>query len=274
LRERIAQLRKEIEGLVGQTLAKDVELRLIEQELGGVRELWRQKLTSIQRVSALERDAARLRGERSQLVAATAQVEGRINEINLQILQIDQEVMSEAARELREIEARIAELSERRVAAQDQLARVEIRAPQDGVVHQLAIHTVGGVIGSGEQLMLIVPEADGLSIEALIEPQAIDRVAVGQSVVLRFSAFNQRTTPEIIGEVSRISADVTTNQRTGVNFYKAHIKASEEELARLGDVRLLPGMPVEAFINTGERTALSYLVKPLSDQLNRAWRGQ
>ena len=274
LGERIAQLHKETEGLAGQTIAKDLQVKLIDQELGGVRDLWEKKLVPIQRVTALERDAARLHGERSQLVSMAAQVQGRISETKLQILQIDQDTMSEAARELREIEARTSELFERRVAAQDHLQRVDIRAPHAGIVHQLAVHTIGGVIGPGEQIMLIVPEADGLSIEVMIEPQAIDQVKVGHKVVLRFSALNQRTTPEIFGSVTRISADLTTDQRTGVSFYKARVQASDEEIARLGDIRLIPGMPVEVFIQTGERTALSYLVKPLSDQLNRAWRGQ
>jgi HlyD family secretion protein len=274
LRERIIQLHQEIEGLVGQTKAKDAELSLIADELKGVRELWSKNLIPLQRVSALDRGAARLDGERNMLVAATAQTHGRISEINLQILQVDQDVMSEAARELREIEARVAELSERKIAAEDQLKRIDIRAPQDGVVHNIAVHTVGGVIAPGEELMLIVPEADALTIEAMVEPRSIDRVTAGQKVVLRFSAFNQRTTPEILGEVARVSADLTKDARTGATFYKARIHTVDEQIARLGGVRLIPGMPVEAFIQTGERTAISYLVKPLADQLNRAWRGQ
>lgn len=274
LGERIAQLREEAEGLIGQIEAKDSELELIGQELEGVRRLWEKDLIPLQRLTALQRDAARISGERSQLTAMTAQTRGRVSEINLQILQIDQDLRSQVAGELSEIEARISELVERKVAAEDQLRRVDIRAPQDGTVHQLAVHTVGGVIAPGEEIMLIVPEADALIVEVMIEPQAIDQVRHDLPVLLRFSAFNQRTTPEINGAISHIAADLTTDQRTGMSFYTARVAVPEEEMTRLGEVRLLPGMPVEAFIQTGERTALSYLVKPLSDQLNRAWRGE
>jgi HlyD family secretion protein len=274
LRERIAQLREEIQGLTGQTAAKKREIELIAQELEGVRELWRKNLVQIQRVTALERDAARLEGGRGQLIAATAQSKGKISEIELQIIQIDQELRSEVAKELREVQAKIAELVERKVAAEDQLKRIDIRAPQDGVVHQLTVHTVGGVITAGEAMMLIVPESDALTVEAKLNPQDIDQVRAGQAAALRFSTFNQRTTPELTGVVERVSADLTTDQRTGMSYYTVRIAISENEVAKLGGLKLLPGMPLEAFIQTGERTVLSYLTKPLTDQIARAFRGR
>jgi HlyD family secretion protein len=266
LKERVAQLREEIQGLTGQAAAKRREIELIGQELEGVRELWRKNLVQIQRVTALERDAARLEGERGQLVAATAQSKGKISEIELQIIQIDQDLRSEVAKEMREVQGKLAELVERKVAAEDQLKRIDIRAPQDGQVHQLAVHTLGGVITAGEAIMLIVPETDALTVEAKLAPQDIDQVRPGQRAVLRFSAFNQRTTPEINGFVTRVSGDLSTDQRTGMTYYTVRISLPEEEVGRLGvGLRLIPGMPVEAFIQTGERTVLSYLTKPLTD---------
>jgi len=274
LRERIAQLKEEIQGLTGQVAAKKRETELIGQELEGVRDLWRKNLVQIQRVTALERDAARLEGERGQLIASTAQAKGKISEIELQILQIDQDLRSEVAKDLREVQGKIAELVERKVAAEDQLKRIDIRAPQNGMVHQSTVHTVGGVITPGEAIMLIVPEADALTVEAKLAPQDIDQVRVGQTAALRFSAFSQRTTPELDGVVSRVSADLTTDQRTGAAYFVVRITLSDSEIARLGGLRLVPGMPVETFIRTGERTVLSYVMKPFTDQINRSFRSR
>jgi HlyD family secretion protein len=274
LKERIAQLKEEIQGLTGQIGAKKRQIELIGTELEGVQELWRKNLVPIQRVTALEREAARLEGERGQFVAATAQAKGKISEIGLQIIQIDEDLRSEVARELREVQAKIAELIERKVAAEDQLKRIDIRAPQDGVVHQLAVHTVGGVVTGGEAMMLIVPESDVLTVEAKIAPHEIDQVRLGQPATLRFSAFNQGTTPELNGVVDRIAADLSTNQRTGAAYYTARIRLPESEIERLRGLRLVPGMPVETFIKTGDRTILSYVIKPLSDQAMRTFRAR
>jgi HlyD family secretion protein len=273
LKERIGQLHEQITGLQEQTGAKADEIKLIQNELEGVRELWRKHLIPLSRVTQLEREATRLKGERGQLMATIAQAKGRISETELQIIQIDQDLRSEVAKELREIQAKNAELIEKRIAAEDHLKRIEIRAPQAGIVHQLSVHTVGGVIAGGDPLMLIVPEADELAIEVKVAPQDIDQLTIGQEAVLRLSAFNQRTTPEIKGTVSLVAADLTQDQKTGTVFYTARIAAEHNEMARLHGLRLVPGMPVEAFIQTGQRTALSYLTKPLSDQITRAFRG-
>ena len=229
-------------------------------------------LIPLTRLTALEREATRLEGERAQLIAAVAQARGKISETELQINQIDRDLASEVGRELREIEGKISELVERKVAAEDQLKRVDIRAPQGGFVHEMTVHTVGGVVGPGEAMMLIVPVADALTVEARIAPQDIDQIKVGQPAALRFSAFSQRTTPEIEGSVNRLSADVTTDQRTGSSYFTVRIAITPDELARLGDVRVVPGMPVETFVKTGDRTVASYLVKPLHDQVMRAFR--
>jgi HlyD family secretion protein len=272
LKERIAQLREQIQGMGEQVASKKRETDLIGQELKAVRELWQKNLVQLNRVTALERDEARLQGERGALLSNIAQSKGKISETELQILQIEQDHRTEVGRELAEIRGKLAELSEKRVAAEDQLNRVDVRAPQDGVVHQLAVHTVGGVVGQGEPMMLIVPKADNLTVEAKIAPQEIDQVRIGQNAVLRLSAFNQHTTPELNGEVKMVSADTSQDQKTGLSFYTVKIALPEHEIARLGGLKLVPGMPVESFIQTGDRTAFSYLTKPLTDQMNRAWR--
>jgi HlyD family secretion protein len=272
LRQRITQLQEEIRGLEAQQDAKTKEMQLIEQELGGMRELWKKNLIPLDKLTALEREEARLQGERGQLIASAAQAKGKIAETELQILQVDQDLSSDVAKELRETEGKIGEYVERKVAAEDQLKRTDIRAPQDGVVFQSTANTVGGVIAAGDPIMLIVPEADNLQVEVKVDPKDIDKVQFGQPVLLRFSAFNIRTTPEINGTVARVGADTSTDQRTGQTYYLVRIAMTPEEIARLGSVKLTPGMPVEAFIQTGQRTMLSYLVKPLHDQLMRAFR--
>ncbi len=272
LRERVTQLNEEIAGLTAQEKAKDQEIALVAKELEGVRQLYDQRLVQISRLTTLERDSARLTGERAQYIASRAQAKGKITETELQIIQVDKDVVSEVSKDLRETNDKIGEFVERKVTAEDQLRRVDIRAPQDGIVEQSTVHTVGGVITAGDTIMLIVPQADDLQVEAKVQPQDIDKLQVGQKTLLRLSAFNQRTTPELNGNVSRVSPDVTTEQRTGQSYYTIRVSMPPEEIARLGDVKLIPGMPVEAFVQTGDRTMMSYLMKPLHDQLMRAFR--
>ncbi|KQT20305.1 hemolysin secretion protein D [Bradyrhizobium sp. Leaf396] len=274
LREKIGQITEQIQGLTEQIAGKKQETELISRELVGVRELWAKNLIPIQRVTALERDAARIKGEHGQLVASTAEAKGKMSEIGLQIIQVDQDLRSEVAKELRETEGKVGELVEKRVSAQDQLNRIDIRAPQSGMVHQLSVHTVGGVISPGEQLMLIVPQADVLVVEAKIAPKDIDEIRLQQSAVLRFTAFNQRTTPEVHGTVTLVGADEITDDKSGKSYFKIQITPSSEELVRLKQEKLVPGMPVEAFVQTTSRTALSYFAKPITDQVTRAFREQ
>jgi HlyD family secretion protein len=277
LNERITQLQQEANGVTAQLDAKANELQLVEKELVGADKLWQQNLMPITKLTSLRREAARLKGERAQLIAQMAQVRGKAAEIALQIIQIDQDLRAEVTKDLREVEAKNAELSERRVAAEDQLRHIEIRAPIAGVVHQLNVHTVGGVIGQGETLMELVPESDALVIEAKIAPQDIDQVRQGQPAFIRFSAFDQRSTPEFEATVTRVAADLTTDTHTGVNYYVArlHLKdagvAGHRAGAKIDGKTLIPGMPAEVHIRTEERTALSYFLKPLSDQIARAF---
>lgn len=274
LREQIQQLQLQIQGNQAQEAAKTKEIQLVAQELEGVRVLWKQNLVPISRVTALERDSARLEGERAALVANVAQNRGRIAELELKIHQIDQDLSTEVGKEMAENRAKMSEMTERRIAADDQLKRIDLIAPQDGRIFQRSVHTVGGVIQAGEQVMLIVPESDSLIVEAKVAPQDIDQVHVGQHAVLRFAAFNQRTTPEIDGEVIHIGADVAQDDRVSEPYYSVRIRVLDGELARLDGLQLLAGMPVEAFIQTTPRTVASFLVKPLTDQLARAFRGR
>ncbi|TPL40075.1 HlyD family type I secretion periplasmic adaptor subunit [Mesorhizobium sp. B2-4-6] len=272
LGERIAQLENEIAGDVAQAEANSKEIELEQKELASVRALWAKKLISIDRLTQTEREATRLDGERGQLVAARAQAEGKIAEIKLQIIQIDLDLSTEVNKDLRDVDGQMGELLERKVAAEDQLKRVDIRAPQDGVLQQSIAYTIGGVVKPGETIMQVVPDNDSLAVEARIAPSDIDKLWVGQSASLRFSAFNTRTTPQIDGVVERTSPDITTDQRTGASYYTVRIKAVAAQVARLGEVKLVPGMPVESFIKTEDRSVMSYLVKPLQDQITRAFR--
>lgn len=273
LAERAAQLGEEITGLTEQVAAKGREITLIGDELKGVHGLYSKNLVPLSRVTALERDASRLEGERGQLVASIASARGKIAETRLQALQIDAEMRTEVGKDLAEIRGKWSELVEKRVAAEDQLKRIEMRAPQDGIVHQMTVHTVGGLVVPSEPAMLIVPNADRLLVEARIQPQDIDSVRLGQPAVLRLTAFNTRTTPEIDGSVARISADVSTDTKSGQSYYTVRVAIPPDQLARLGaEIHLVPGMPVEAHLQIGERTVLSYLTKPLVDQIAKSWR--
>ncbi|WP_458759424.1 HlyD family type I secretion periplasmic adaptor subunit [Afipia sp. TerB] len=272
LHQRVAQLKNEIAGLEEQVEAKTQERNLIQKELEGVEALWDQHLVSITRLTALRREQARLLGERGQLTAAIAQSHGKISETELQILQVDEDHRRDVAKELADVRSKFGETSEKRVAAQDTANRLEICSPQAGVVQDLAVHANGSVIGAGETIMRIVPDQDRLVVESRIEPREIDQVKLGQTAVLRFTNFNQRTTPEIDGTVDQVSADVSRREKEKDEYFLVRITISKQELDRLDHTRLIPGMPVEVFIRTADRTVLSYLMKPLADQARRAFR--
>lgn len=272
LGERADQIAEEVKGLDRQIAAKSTELKVVADELIGLEQLAKTNLVQISRVNAMRREAARLEGEIGRLTADIAQANGRIAETKLQILQTDQDVRTETVKELRDAQGREAELSERRIAAEDLLRRIDIRSPQAGTVHQLMVHTVGGVINPGEQLMLIVPEGDKLVIETKVAQQDIEQLHSGQEALLRLTAFNSRTTPEIYGRVDRIAPDLSRDPNTGIAYFVVRVVISDEELARIGDKKLMPGMPVDVQIRTQERTALSYFIKPFTDQVARAFR--
>ncbi|WP_315764188.1 MULTISPECIES: HlyD family type I secretion periplasmic adaptor subunit [unclassified Bradyrhizobium] len=271
LQGRIAQLNQEITGMEAQSDSKSKQIELINGELAGVQDLYDKRLVPLTRLTTLQREAARIDGERGQLTSAIAETRSKINEAELQIVKTDQDFRTEVVKDLGETQAKEGELIEKSVAARDQLDRIEIRAPNSGTVHQLSIHTIGGVIKAGETIMEVVPDSDELQVEAHVQPKDIDHVHTGQDAFVRFSAFNQRTTPQVTGQVSFVSPDTTTDQRSNSTFYTVRVVLSEDERHRLGSAQLIPGMQTEVFLQTGKRTMLSYLMKPIMEQWRRAF---
>lgn len=272
LREQIGQFEKQVEGLEVQQVSKEQEIELNARELGDLETLFAKALIPASRIYALRRDRARLVGERGGFIAQIAQAREAISERRIQILQIEEDVRAEVLQQLQDTRSQIAQLTERENAARDELRRVDIRAPRSGYVHQLAVHTVGGVIGPGETAMLIVPREDLLIIEARIEPMDVDRLSRDQPVVVRFPNFNLQTTPELEARVLSVSADLEIDRATGLSYYTARLALGDGEKEKLGGNVIVPGMPVEAFIVAGDRTVLSYLLKPLADQIRHAFR--
>ncbi len=272
LRERIQQLQQEIEGLLAQEQGKRSEIALIGKELGSLEGLLSQGIISATKVYSLQRESASLNGDLGNVVSSIAQTRGKIAETELQILQIDADQSSQVSDQLRQAESDMGQYSERLVAAEDDLKRVDIRAPQAGVVDQLGIHAEGAVISPAEAVMQIVPDKDALVAELKLSPQDIDQISVGQPVSLRFPAFNQRITPELNGHVETVSADLATDQRSGQSYYIVRARVPKQEWDRLGKLTPLPGMPAEAFMQTGQRSVLAYLTKPMTDQIRRAFK--
>jgi HlyD family secretion protein len=276
LRERISQSNEEVVGLAAQQLAKENEIKLITEELIGVTDLYKKNLVSISRFMQLRREQTRLEGERGQFIAEIARARAKISETELQVIQLDQDFRTEVLKDLREAQGKIAELVERMVAAEDQLKRIDIRSPRSGIVNSLTIHTVGGVIGNGETIMQIVPQGDELIVEAKVAPQDIDQIGLGAQAVVRIMAGNQRAMPELNGVLSHVSADLTREQPSAgaaaQAYYLIRASLSEAEVGRLDELRLIPGMPAEVFIQTYARTPLQYLIKPLRDQIARTFR--
>jgi HlyD family secretion protein len=271
LRNRIGQLNEEIAGLDAQVGSKAKQIELIAGELTGVQDLYDKRLVPLPRLTALQREAARIEGERGQLISAIAETKAKISEAQLQIVRIDQDFRTDVVKELGEVKGKEAELVERAVAARDLLDRIEMRAPVTGLIHQLNVHTIGGVIRAGDTIMEVVPDADDLQIEARLQPTDIDQVRVGQKAFTRFPAFNQRTTPEVAGVVSYISADISRDAQSNANYFTVRVTLPDEERRRLAGLQLVSGMPAEVFMQTGSRTMLSYLFKPITDQLQRAF---
>jgi HlyD family secretion protein len=271
-RTRLDQLATQVIALEAQLSSNGKQAYITGGELKGVEELLRQKLVTLPRATTLQREVAHLDGLKGQLTAQIAETRAKESEVRLQALQADETFRSEAMRDLREAEAKEGELTERYLAARDQMARTIIRAPSDGTVHELALHTVGGVIAAGEVLMLVVPEGDALSVEARLSADKVDQVHAGQVARVRLSAFNQSTTPELVGTVELISADVIHDAQSGASYYRLRIALAPEALHRLDSLHLVPGMPAEVFLETESRTMLSYLFKPFVDQLLRIFR--
>ncbi|TBH43017.1 HlyD family type I secretion periplasmic adaptor subunit [Rhizobium leguminosarum] len=272
LASRKDQLGEQVKGLVVQINATNDALGLIEQELEGIDTLYKKGLVTLQRLNTLKRARADLQGNSGQEIAAKAEAEGKAIEIDRQSIQLDEDRRSEIAKDLTDVEAQIAEYEERRGTAVDQLHRLDITAPLTGRVHELSVHTVNGVIDPGQTLMLVVPENNELTVEAKVATRDIDQVHVGQSVDVRFSAFDQRTTPDVAGEITSIAPDIVKDERTGISYYPLRVKPKAESIAKLKTIKLYPGMPAEVFIKIGDRTVISYLTKPLTDQMQHVFR--
>jgi HlyD family secretion protein len=271
LQSRVAQLGEEIAGLDSQVASKGKQLELIAGELTGVQDLYDKRLVPLTRLTTLQRETARIEGERGQLISAIAETKAKVGEAQLQIVKLDQDFRTDVVKELGETQGKAAELEQRGVAARDIIDRIELRAPTSGIIHQLAAHTIGGVIRAGDAIMEVVPDSDDLQIEARLQPNDIDQVQVGQKALIRFSAFNQRVTPQLVGLVSYVSADVSHDQQSNAAYFTVRMTLPDEERRRLAGLQLVSGMPAEVFMQTGSRTMMSYLLKPLTDQFNRAF---
>ncbi|WP_083660231.1 HlyD family type I secretion periplasmic adaptor subunit [Acuticoccus yangtzensis] len=263
LSEQIAQLEQQIGGMEAQLGAKRDEIELVTAELDDLTQLERRDLVPRARVTERRREATRLRGEEGDLVARIAAARGRIAEIRVQVLQIETEFQRTVLSEISDLQTEIATLSERNVAADDELSRVAIRAPVGGIVHESAVSTIGGVVAPGGLLMKIVPQSDDLVIEARIAPINVDEVSIGQEADVLFSGLPSRTTPRLKGAVSSISADRTIDQSTGQPYFSSRITLPQSEREKLGNAVLVPGMPTEVYIQTRSRTVLDYLIEPL-----------
>ncbi|MBR1224207.1 MULTISPECIES: HlyD family type I secretion periplasmic adaptor subunit [unclassified Bradyrhizobium] len=270
----IAQTGEEIRGMGARLAAKEEEIKLVGAEREKLQSLFDRKIVEYQRVYSAQRDYARIMGEQGEIQASIARAKVRTSEIRVQIIAVDQNASTEAQKELRIVEARIAELQERKLAVEDRLSRTEIRSPASGYINELFAYTVGGVITPAAKIATVVPENADLKFEIRISPADIDQVRVGQPARVRLSAFNRTTTPELKGKVAMVSPASARDPSNGQEHYIAHVRLlqAEEDLIQQKGLRLVPGMPAEVFVSTQERTAASYLAKPFTDQMNRAFR--
>ncbi len=272
LQRRRGQIANQIEGIAAQRVSADDQLRLIGEELADLKTLLDRGLTQAGRVLALEREKARLAGSAGELDAAKAEAEGKVTEIDIEILKRGSTRREEANSQLRDLGYRELELAERRRSLTEQIDRLEIRAPVSGIVHALQVTTPRSVIRAADPVLFLVPQDRPLVIAARVAPINVDEVQIGQEVTLRFSAFDSRTTPELFGQVARISADALTDEASQLSYYRTEVVLEPDELDKLAGQAIIPGMPVEVFIRTGDRTPLAYLVKPLAEYFNRAFR--
>lgn len=272
LGQRISQTQADVASSSMKAKSFTDQAALITDELDATRKLYEKRYTTLDRLNALERSASGLGAEATSAREAAVSGMARIGELRLQMGSIQADARSTAAGELMDVLARISELRRAQVAADDSYDRAVIRAPQAGTIDKLAYRTVGGVIPAGQTILELVPDNDRMVVEATVSPVDIDQVHLGQKAMIRFSAFSARTTPELAGTVSHVSADRTDDKTNRSAFYRVTVTLDNRELQKLGNLQLRPGMPAETFIQTGQRTMLSYILKPLADQLARAFR--
>lgn len=272
LEEKIAQFDNQITGVKGLQTAKQQQIAFIDRELRGLRQLHEQGNTTLNRLLALERQRAELSGQLAEHGSELSRIQNAISEARINILQLEREFLESVLAELRKRDQEINEVVQQLTATRAQLSRVEVRAPVSGRVHQMSVFTLGGVVSPGASILQIVPENEAVEVEVQVATQFIDEVYNGQPARIRFTAFNQHATPELAAVVKTISPSSVVDEKTGGAYYRVWLNVAEGELSRLGSQRLLPGMPAEVFIKTRDRTALNYLVKPLTDQISRAFR--
>jgi HlyD family secretion protein len=272
LKEKIGQFENQIDGLEGLIGAKTEQLNSIKVELESLNELLEKGIATKTRVYNQERMKSDLSGQIVEHAAELARISNAIRETEVSIIQVDRAFKEKVLSELSEAATQAEDLSQQISATRKQLERIEVRAPVSGIVHELSVNTIGGTISPHGTLMQIIASDDGVDVEVNIDPNTIDQVALGQDAALRFPSVNQSTTPEIISAVERISPSSVTDERTGLSFYRVVLSVTPQQLGQLQGLRLIPGMPVEAYVRTGDRTMASYLAKPFVDHLNRAMR--
>jgi HlyD family secretion protein/epimerase transport system membrane fusion protein len=272
LASRIGRLKDAITGYVAELSAADRQLTMARDEQKSLEELFERHYTPRTRVLEVKREVFQLEGTLGRLSSQIAGARKEIGETELNLLQLEKKNKTDVLSELKEMQAKVLDLREQYNASKDEIERTILRAPSSGTVFGSQVHTIGGVVRGGETLLEIVPDHDQLIVEVKLRPQDVDEVAVGQPTEVRFSAFKQRITPTLKGTVSFVSADTINDPRNPEPFYLANIEVDAGELRHLGDQKLQPGMPAEAMIKTGQRTAMAYLLQPLEDSMHRAWR--
>ncbi len=272
LMRRKDQIASQVDGIEAQQQALTLQLGFLREELDAQKSLLERGLAQAPRVLALQREEARLLGQVGEFTASAAELEGRATEMDLEVLKLETRQREQAISELRDLQFRQVELAEQYRSVEERLSRMEITAPVAGVVYDLAFFAERSVIRPADPVLYIVPQDRPLVIQTRVDPIHVDQVYPGQPVTLRLPTFDARTTPELFGSVVRVSPDAFTDQATGAPYYQAEILPDEGELDRLEGQIMLPGMPVEAYLRTDDRTPLAYLVKPLADYFNRAFR--
>jgi len=274
LNQRVRQYDEQIASYQAQIAAIESQMTLIEPELAGLRKLHDRQLVTINRLNEMERTAVQMKGSKAALESNIAEARAHISEANEQILNVDKQIRSDAGNQLAEVVGQLNDQQVRVATTTDTVDRSEIRAPQSGVVDKVAYATIGSAVPPGQPLLQIVPDRDAMIVEARIRPQDVDQVRVGQAARVTFSGFNRQTTPDIPGKLTFVSPDLTSDQRTGQSFYRIKVRLDADALARAPQIALKAGMPAETFVETGNRSILSFLIKPLLDQLRYSMRSE
>ncbi|MED5488259.1 MAG: HlyD family type I secretion periplasmic adaptor subunit [Pseudomonadota bacterium] len=272
LHQQIENLKSQISGFESQQASTKTQIEISKDELVNLKNLKARGLVGNERLLELERNLAQLEGRAGELVSSIASAKASIDEKRLELIRVKRSFHEQVLAELQDVESEIIDLQERANAATHHLQQMVVKAPVDGLIVGLNVHTEGGVVVPGQLLMEIVPDNDALIVEGQVLPTDVDDLRVGQSARVKLSGFQQRTTPELTGMLQYVSADSMLDERSGMTYFIIRVSIAAEELAKLPSEGLIPGMPAEVFVQTGERTALEYLLQPLSDTIDRAWR--